>query len=119
MFADFLSACKQNSTCAHAHSGTYGYRWGIAANQAFYAIAKAESGYGTQGACAGGTSGAFYDVCAGSNGAYVASPSPSGIYPGFKSGPGYDEVTGLGTPFGGYLAQALFLQCSCGSLSLP
>lgn len=116
MFADFLSACKMNTTCAHAHgAGTYGYRWGIAAATAFYSIARAETGYGTQAACAGGTSGAFYDVCAGSNGAN----SDGTIYPGFQSGPGYDEVTGLGVPFGGFLAEELFSNCSCGTLSLP
>lgn len=116
MFADFLSACKANSTCAHAHgSGTYGYRWGIAAAQAFYSIAEAQTNYGTQTGCAGASPGAFYDVCAGSNGVN----SDGTIYAGFKSGPGYDEVTGLGVPFGGYLVNQLFAYCSCGTPNLP
>ncbi|HUY41848.1 MAG TPA: protease pro-enzyme activation domain-containing protein [Candidatus Dormibacteraeota bacterium] len=116
MFADFLSACKANSTCAHAHgSGTYGYRWGIAAAPALYAIAQGESGYGTQAACAGGTSGSIYDVCAGSNG----TNSNGTVYTGFQTGPGYDMVTGVGVPFGARMAQALFTYCSCGTLNLP
>ncbi|MGH7737898.1 MAG: S53 family peptidase [Candidatus Tyrphobacter sp.] len=115
MFADFLTACKASSACAHAHgAGTYGYRWGIAAAPAFYSIASGESGYGTQAACEGGTSGAFYDVCAGSNGVN----SGGTIYSGYPSGPGYDMVTGLGVPFGGPLAEALFTYCSCGTLNL-
>jgi subtilase family serine protease len=119
MFADFLSACKANATCAHAHgSGTYGYRWGIAAAQAFYAIATAQANFGAQAGCSGASPGAFYNVCAGSNGVNSASPSP-GIYTGFPATPGYNMVTGLGVPFGGYLVNKLFAYCSCGTPNLP
>ncbi|HEY9084364.1 MAG TPA: protease pro-enzyme activation domain-containing protein, partial [Candidatus Tyrphobacter sp.] len=113
MFADFLSACKANATCAHAHGGgAYGYRWGIAAATAFYAIATSQTGYGTQGACAGQGAGAFYDVCAGSNGVY--SKNNNMLNNGFPASPGYDFVTGLGVPFGGFLVNALMTYCSCG-----
>lgn len=116
MFADFLSACKANATCAHAHgAGTYGYRWGIAAAPAFYTIATGQASYGTQGACAGQGPGAFYDVCAGSNGVY--SVNNGLINGGFPASPGYDFVTGLGVPFGGYLIEAMMSYCHCGTLS--
>lgn len=120
MFADFLSACKANATCAHAHgSGANGYRWGIAANAAFYAIATAQPNFGKQAGCEGGSSGAFYNVCAGSNGVVSASPSPPALYPGYPGTPGYNEVNGLGAPFGGFLANEMFAYCGCGTLNLP
>jgi pseudomonalisin len=116
MFADFLSACKANATCSHTSgSGTYGYRWGIAANAAFYSIATAQSNFGTQAGCAGGSSGAFYNVCAGSNG----TNSMGTIYAGWSATPGYNMVTGLGVPFGGYLTNELFAYCRCGTPNIP
>ncbi len=112
MFADFLSACITNTTCKG--SGAHGYRWGIGAARAFYTIAHGETGYGTQAGCAGGAGGAFYDVCAGSNG----TNSGGTIYPGYAAGPGYDEVTGVGVPFGGYLIDAMMSYCGCGTFSV-
>lgn len=115
MWADFLSACKANSSCANHASGTHGYRWGIAAAPLLYAIAEAQSGYGTQNGCAGASPGGFYDVCAGSNG----TNSDGTIYPGFASVPGYDEVTGLGVPFGGAMTNAIFAYEHYGTPNIP
>ncbi len=115
MFADFLSECKTNATCSKETSGTHGYRWGLAAAQAFYAIAEEEANFGAQAECAGGSSGAFYDVCAGSNDTNTGGDNQTG----YPATPGYNEVTGLGVPFGGYLTNELFGYCGCGTLNLP
>ncbi len=115
MFADSLSACKGNTTCSHTTSGSHGYRWGLAAASAFYSVAESEANFGKQAECAGGSSGAFYDVCAGEN----DTNSGGAIQPGYPAAPGYDMDTGLGVPFGGFLIDALFSYCACGTESIP
>jgi len=117
-----LQACKASSTCNQG--GATGYRLGNPA-PLLYAI------YATEGTSGGYTVGSysptgfkpaltysqvFYDVTYGGNQAVPAPiPSPSaGASPlaiptptGYNSGPGYDQVTGLGAPFTGHLIQAI------------
>jgi subtilase family serine protease len=117
-----LQACKASSTCNLG--GATGYRLGNP-SPLLYAI------YATEGTSGGYTVGAyaptgftphltysqvFYDVTYGNNQAVPAPvPSPAtGSAPlvvptptGYNSGPGYDQVTGLGAPFTGHLIQAI------------
>jgi subtilase family serine protease len=109
-----LQACKSNAKCNTG--GTYGYRLGNPAAY-FYAIyatsqysvsAYAPSGFTPQLSYAQ----VFYDVIYGDNQAVPATPmpgtpSPSSTPSGYESGPGYDQVTGLGVPFTGHLIQAV------------
>jgi kumamolisin len=109
-----LQACKASSTCNKG--GATGYRLGNP-DPLFYAIyAKSTYAAGTY-APAGFTpqlsyNQVFYDVLYGDNQAVPATPGPGTPAPmstptGYNSGPGYDEVTGLGAPFTGHLIQAI------------
>jgi len=115
-----LQACKASSSCNQG--GATGYRLGNP-SPLLYAI------YATEGSSGGYTVGAyspsgfkpsltysqvFYDVTYGDNQAVPApAPSPSAgaaalpTPSGYNSGPGYDQVTGLGAPYTGHLIQAI------------
>ncbi|HLI97896.1 MAG TPA: protease pro-enzyme activation domain-containing protein [Candidatus Baltobacteraceae bacterium] len=105
-----LQACKQSATCNQG--GTTGYRLGNPA-PLFYAI------YGTSSLAKGAYSNGFTpqlnygqvftDVIYGGNQG-VPAPAPTGTPPptsGYESGPGYDQVTGIGAPSSGHLIQAV------------
>jgi subtilase family serine protease len=110
-WAVVLQACKASATCSSGGSGPYSYRLGNPA-PLFYAI------YGTSSLASGpykpGSftpqltySQVFDDVIYGDNQAVpkpTTGPTPSA---GYNSGPGYDEVTGLGAPFTGHLITAV------------
>jgi kumamolisin len=106
-----LQACKASSSCTKG--GTNGYRLGNP-SPLFYAIYETSpmsrpgypSGFTPQLTYAQ----TFYDVQYGGNQAVPApgtSPSPAPTTSGYQSGPGYDQVTGLGAPFTGHLIQAV------------
>lgn len=105
-----LQACKQSATCNQSGN----YRLGNPA-PLFYAI------YGTSSLAKGPVTGStftpqlnysqvFTDVIYGGNTA-VGAPEPNGspgpAPSGYESGPGYDEVTGIGAPSTGHLIQAI------------
>ena len=108
-----LQACKASATCNKG--GAAGYRLGNP-SPLFYSI------YGTSTLAKGPynpgnfmpqlTYGqVFSDVLYGGNQA-VPAPAASGQSTppptaGYQSGPGYDEVTGIGAPFTGHLIQAI------------
>jgi subtilase family serine protease len=113
-----LQACKASSTCNLG--GPTGYRLGnptpylyaIYATSSFAAGPYKPTGFSPQLTY----SQVFYDVTYGDNQAVPApipTPAPGGtpiVIPtptGYNSGPGYDEVTGLGAPFTGHLIQAI------------
>jgi pseudomonalisin len=108
-----LQACKANASCNKP--GTTGYRLGNP-SPLLYAI------YGTSTLAKNKYSApnftpqltyehVFSDVIYGGNQAVPATPGPGQSTPppttGYESGPGYDEVTGLGAPFTGHLIQAI------------
>ena len=111
MWALVLQACKASSSCNKG--GATGYRLGNP-NPLIYAIyAKSNplsAAYTPAGFTAQlGYSNVFYDVVVGNN---QAVPSPNAPQPattpvGYNSGPGYDQVTGVGAPFAGHLIQAV------------
>jgi subtilase family serine protease len=97
-----LQACKQTSGCASA-TGAKPYRLGNAA-PLYYSV------YGGKAALSYHQT--FYDVIYGNNTVLVTPPPVNGQTPppqptGYKAGPGYDMVTGLGVPFGGHLIDSL------------
>ena len=104
-----LQACKASATCNTG--GATGYRLGNAA-PLYYAI------YGTSKLAKGPVTGpapqldydhVFADVIYGGNQAYPA-PVPTGTplpTSGYESGPGYDQVTGVGAPMTGHLVQSI------------
>jgi subtilase family serine protease len=112
MWADVLSACIQHPGAGVCPSSiaNKGYRLGVAA-QYMYAIYKhqAEGANGYTPALTYGQ--VFYDIVYGDNEMYSNpgsnTPVPSTPVPGYAAGVGYDEVTGVGVPFGGHLIQAL------------
>lgn len=102
-----LQACKQSTTCNNAGN----YRLGNPA-PLFYAI------YGTSKLAKGPVTGAtfapqldyahvFTDVVYGGNTAVPSPTTPPVPTSGYESGPGYDEVTGIGAPSTGHLIQAV------------
>lgn len=105
-----LQACKASATCNKG--GTYGYRLGDPA-ALYYAI------YGTSNLASGPYKSSFtpaltyvqtfYDVIYGDNQAVPpnVTPTPASTPGGYASGPGYDQVTGVGAPFTGHLVQAV------------
>jgi subtilase family serine protease len=113
-----LQACKASTTCNQG--GATGYRLGNPSPllYAIYATGTYASGsYAPSGFKPALTySQVFYDVTYGGNQA-VPAPTPTppaGSAPvaiptptGYNSGPGYDQVTGLGAPFTGHLIQAI------------
>ncbi len=103
-----LQACAASSSCKKL--GTNGYRLGNP-NAFFYAIYSnstyAKSAYTWPNWKPGlDYAHVFDDVLYGANQAAPAPGSPSSPS-GYNSGPGYDEVTGLGAPFTGHLIQAI------------
>ncbi len=115
-WAVVLQACKASAACS-SHGAAFGstksYRLGDPA-PLFYAI------YGTSSLAKGPYAAAgftpqlnynqvFYDVIYGGNQAVPApaSPAPASTPSGYQSGPGYDQVTGLGAAFTGHLVQAI------------
>ena len=106
-----LQACKASTTCNKG--GTTGYRLGNPA-PLFYSI------YGTstlaKASYSNGTftpqldyAHVFTDVIYGGNQA-VPAPAPTGTptpTSGYESGPGYDQVTGIGAPSTGHLIQSI------------
>jgi len=112
MWALVLQACKASSTCNKG--GSTGYRLGNPAPimYAIYAKSNPLSGaYSASGFTPQlGYSNVFYDVVYGSNQAVPAPgplPTPQSTPIGYNSGPGYDQVTGVGAPFAGHLIQAV------------
>ena len=118
LWALVLQACKASTTCNQG--GATGYRLGNPSPllYAIYATGTYASGsYAPSGFKPALTySQVFYDVTYGGNQA-VPAPTPTppaGSAPvaiptptGYNSGPGYDQVTGLGAPFTGHLIQAV------------
>ena len=103
-----LQACAASSSCKKL--GTSGYRLGNP-NAIFYAVYSNSSYAKGTFTVPNWTPGLDYahvfdDVIYGSNQAAPAAGSPSSPS-GYNSGPGYDEVTGLGAPFTGHLIQAI------------
>jgi kumamolisin len=109
MWALVLQACKASSTCNKG--GTYGYRLGNPAPLIYAIYAKNNSLSGAYSATgftpALGYAQVFYDVTYGDNQAAPAAPGPVQTPIGYNSGPGYDQVTGVGAPFAGHLIQAV------------
>jgi len=105
LWALVLQACKA-VTCS---SG--GYRLGNPASAlyAIYAKSNPLSGSYTPAGFTPqlGYSQVFYDITYGDNQAAPATPGPAQTPTGYNAGPGYDEVTGIGAPFGGHLIQAV------------
>jgi subtilase family serine protease len=109
MWALVLQACKASSTCNKG--GSTGYRLGNPAPlvYAIYARGNSLSGpYSAPGFTAQlGYANVFYDVQWGDNQAVPVTPGPQQTPIGYNSGPGYDQVTGVGAPFAGHLIQAV------------
>lgn len=107
-----LQACKASATCNKG--GATGYRLGNPA-ALLYAIYGTSSPSLATGAYSSSFvpqlnyAQTFYDVIYGGNQAVPPSgaPTPSTTPNGYQSGPGYDQVTGLGAPFTGHLIQAI------------
>jgi subtilase family serine protease len=95
MWALVLQACKASASCSNGPS-PHSYRLGNP-NALFYQIYK---GQGTMA-----YSNVFYDVLYGQNQANTPQGPP--ITGCCTAGPGYDLVTGLGSPFAGHLITAL------------
>jgi subtilase family serine protease len=90
MWALVLSACRVRGACPGAPGGlSKPYRMGLA-NPFFYDIysGRASQSYALT----------FYDVVYGNNGQQGPTPGPT-FLPGFPSGVGYDQTTGIGVPF--------------------
>ena len=103
-----LQACKASSTCNTG--GTYGYRLGNPARYyyAIYGTSNALSTGSYSGVSVGlGYANVFYDVIYGDNQAVPGAPGPTQTPNGYNSGPGYDQVTGIGAAFTGHLIQAV------------
>lgn len=108
-----LQACRASSTCNKA--GATGYRLGNPAPllYAIYGTSTLAKATYTAGTFKPGLDYAhvFDDVTYGGNQAVPATPGPGQATAppttGYESGPGYDEVTGLGAPFTGHLIQAI------------
>ncbi len=110
-WAVVLQACKASATCNTG--GPTGYRLGDPA-PLFYAIyatsSLAQGKYAPSGFTPHLTySQVFDDVIYGGNQAVPSgqTPAPASTPSGYESGPGYDQVTGLGAPFTGHLVQAV------------
>jgi subtilase family serine protease len=99
MWALVLNACKVKGTCIPGQTGPKAYRTGLA-NPFFYLIytGKATQSYALT----------FYDVLYGSNGQQPGGPTPGPTFdPGYNSGTGYDQTTGVGVPFARSLVKAI------------
>jgi len=112
MWGLVLQACKASATCNKG--GSTGYRLGNPAPllYAIYAKGNSLSGAYTPSGFTPqlGYSQVFYDVVYGSNQAVpspVSTPNPTVTPLGYNSGPGYDQVTGIGAPFAGHLITAV------------
>jgi subtilase family serine protease len=94
MWALVLQACKASAGCASHGSGAKPYRLGNPGTY-LYKIYQNSSQYPVT----------FYDVLFGNNSAEGTSGSSQD--PGYTAGKGYDEVTGLGAPYGGNLISSV------------
>lgn len=108
-----LQACRASATCNTG--GSKSFRLGNPA-PLFYAIyatsSLAKGTYAPKNFTPGLTyEHVFTDVIYGGNTGYPATPGPGQSTPpptsGYESGPGYDQVTGLGAPATGHLIQAI------------
>jgi subtilase family serine protease len=104
MWGLVLQACKQSSACATAQ-GSKPYRLGNAAPLLYGLYSNGHGILPTYKQT-------FYDVIYGDNQTAPTDPSPSAppLDPGYKAGPGYDRVTGLGVPFARALIKAVTKQ---------
>ncbi|HTX02061.1 MAG TPA: hypothetical protein VMD07_00160, partial [Candidatus Acidoferrales bacterium] len=109
MWSLVLQACRSSCTCNKG--GATGYRLGNPAPLIYAIYAKSNPLSGAYTATGFtptlGYSSVFYDVTYGDNQAVPASPGPAQTPIGYNSGPGYDQVTGVGAPFAGHLIQAV------------
>jgi kumamolisin len=99
MWSLVLNACRVKVTCIPGQSGPTAYRTGLA-NPLLYLIytGKANQSYALT----------FYDVLYGSNGQQPGGPTPGPTFdPGYNSGVGYDQTTGIGVPFARALIKAV------------
>lgn len=103
MWALVLQACKASAACATA-TGATPYRLGNPDALIYKIYSSSSNGLSYANV--------FYDVMYGenqavSNGGTLSSPVPGPIIAGCcTAGPGYDLVTGVGSPFAGHLIQA-------------
>jgi subtilase family serine protease len=95
MWGNVVAVCKQTVACSSRASGTNAYRLGNPGSY-LYAIYENPALYASS----------FYDVLFGNNSLPVVRPGGPQD-PGFNAGVGYDEVTGLGAPYGNNLASAV------------
>lgn len=109
MWALVLQACKASASCNQG--GTYGYRLGNPAPLLYSIYSTSSYAVGTYSGFTPHLSYAqvFYDITYGDNQAApsTAAPAPATTPSGYNAGPGYDQVTGVGAPFGGHLLQAV------------
>jgi subtilase family serine protease len=95
MWGSVVSACKQNAACSGRAAGSKGYRLGNPGTY-LYAIYENPVAYASS----------FYDVLFGNNS--LQSGRPGGPQdPGFNAGVGYDQVTGIGAPYGNNFVTAV------------
>jgi kumamolisin len=104
MWALVLQACKTSASCASA-TGSVPYRLGNPDGLIYKIYNSSMNGLSYHNV--------FYDVLYGenqavSNGGTVTSPTAGPVITGCcTAGPGYDLVTGVGSPFTGHLIQAI------------
>jgi subtilase family serine protease len=104
MWALVLEACKASSACATA-TGAKPYRLGNPDGLIYKIYSSSSNGLSYHDV--------FYDVLYGENQAVSNGGTPSSPVPGppitgcCTAGPGYDLVTGVGSPFTGHLIQAI------------
>lgn len=97
MWSLVLQACKSTAKCGTA-TGAKSYRLGNPA-PLLYAIYNGTGGLPKASV--------FYDVVEGNNGAHAPPPPGGKFLQGYKAGPGYDLVTGIGASFAGHLIQSI------------
>ncbi|MGC2129473.1 MAG: hypothetical protein WA629_05170, partial [Candidatus Aquilonibacter sp.] len=106
MWADVVSACKENASlgaCAGG-TGTTPWRLGTAA-PSLYAIYAHSAYHGWTPSLPYNQ--VFYDIVYGDNQMADPTYNPAAPIPGASAGPGYDMVTGVGVPYAGHLIQAI------------
>jgi len=104
MWALVLQACKATPACGSGPSA-HPYRLGNAAPLLYGIYKQAQSGQPAPAALPYPS--VFYDVVYGENAINNPAGGTATPVPGQKAMTGYDEVTGVGTPFAGHLIQAV------------
>jgi subtilase family serine protease len=106
MWADVLSACKQNSNAGMCAGGSGSTPWRLG-NAAPYLYAIYEGTKVENVTPFLPYNQVFYDIVYGDN--QMANPTyaPASPVPGYTAGPGYDMVSGVGVPFAGHLIDAI------------